>query len=106
MGGDFMVSEQAVRDALQQVIDPELGVDIVNLGLIYTVQILPETETVLVDMTLTTPGCPMSDVMVSAAQYVLRSLAGVSTGEVSLVWDPPWHPSMATPLGRAQLGMG
>lgn len=101
-----MVNEQSVRDALQQVVDPELGVDIVNLGLVYNVQIIPQTGAVFVEMTLTTPGCPMSDVIVSAAQYVLRSLDGVKAGEVSLVWDPPWHPRMATRLGQSQLGMG
>lgn len=101
-----MVNEQAIREALEQVIDPELGVDIINLGLVYNVQIIPETGTVFVEMTLTTPGCPMSDVITSAAQYVLGTLDGVRIGEVSLVWEPPWNVRMATHLGLAKLGIG
>lgn len=87
-----------VLDTLRQVIDPELGCNIVDLGLIYGVEIAEGK--VRVTMTLTTPGCPMHGSISQGAQIVLLGLDGISDAEVEVVWDPPWHPSMMTEEGR------
>lgn len=92
-------------NALTQVIDPELGVDIVNLGLIYNLDVYPETGKVLVEMTLTAPGCPLGDMITAAADKVIRDLEGVQDVSVTLVWQPPWEPTRMTSAGRARLGM-
>jgi metal-sulfur cluster biosynthetic enzyme len=86
------VTEPRVLDALRQVIDPEMGLDIVALGLIYDVRIEPGH--VQVKMTLTMRGCPMHDSLVNAVQLVLLSLEGVTDAAVEVVWDPPWSPAM------------
>ena len=98
------LTEEFVLEALRQVIDPELGCNIVDLGLIYGVELTGTT--VRVTMTLTTPGCPMHDSISQGAQSLLLSLPGVTDAEVSVVWDPPWHPSMMTDEGRAATGTG
>lgn len=100
-----VVTREEVLDALQRVIDPELGVDIVNLGLVYSVEVFEETATVLVDMTLTAPGCPLGDSLTMAAEQVIGAMPGVKRAKVNLVWHPPWDPTMMTALGRARLGI-
>ena len=97
------LNEQTVLDALRQVIDPEIGCNIVDLGLIYDVAITGPRVTV--QMTLTTPGCPMSESIAQGAQWALLGIAGVEDAAVELVWDPPWQPSMMTAIGRAAIGM-
>lgn len=92
------ITEQTVLDALRQVIDPELGCNIVDLGLIYNVAIAGSK--VRVGMTLTTPGCPMHASISQGAQIVLLGLEGVTDAEVEVVWDPPWDPTMMTEEGR------
>jgi metal-sulfur cluster biosynthetic enzyme len=87
-----IVTEAEVFDALRQVIDPELGQNIVDLGLIYSIHIVGAK--VLVTMTLTTPGCPMHESICWGVKCALLDLTGVADAEVELVWDPPWHPSM------------
>jgi metal-sulfur cluster biosynthetic enzyme len=99
-----MVTEHEVMKALEQVIDPELGVDIVNLGLIYAVEIDEQQQSVVVTMTLTTPGCPLSQSMPAAVWRVLLMLDGVSQAEANLTWHPAWDPSLMSPVGRAKLG--
>ena len=94
------LDEANVLDALRQVIDPEIGCNLVDLGLIYDVAILGSK--VKVTMTLTTPGCPMHESLCGGVQVALLNLAGVDDAEVELVWDPPWHPSMMTERGRAK----
>ena len=96
------LDEATVLDALRQVIDPEIGCNLVDLGLIYDVAILGSK--VKVTMTLTTPGCPMHESLCGGVQVALLNLAGVDDAEVELVWDPPWHPSMMSEVGRAQAG--
>lgn len=97
-----MITEERVRETLKQVIDPELGIDIVNLGLIYKIEVA--SNHVNVDMTLTTPGCPLSGSLPLAAERVLHRLEGLESAKVNLVWQPAWTPQMMTPTGRAQLG--
>ena len=97
------VTEAAALEALRAVIDPELGCNIVDLGLVYDVAII-DTK-VKVTMTLTTPGCPMHESLCAGVQMALLNLDGVDDAEVELVWDPPWHPSMMTEAGRARTGV-
>ena len=98
------ITEQQVLDALRQVIDPELGCNIVDLGLVYSVRIAQGK--VRVTMTLTTPGCPMHDSISQGAQIAVLGLDGVTDVEVELVWDPPWDPMMMTEQGRIALRIG
>ncbi|WP_115727236.1 metal-sulfur cluster assembly factor [Actinomyces culturomici] len=89
-----------VLEALKDVIDPELGINIVDLGLVYGVNIA-ENDTIVLDMTLTSAACPLTDVIERQAQMVLSAL----TPEVAIswVWMPPWGPDRITPDGREQL---
>jgi metal-sulfur cluster biosynthetic enzyme len=93
------LNEQTILDALRQVIDPEIGCNIVDLGLVYGSSIAGAKVTV--QMTLTTPGCPMGESIAQGAQWALLNLEDVEEAEVEIVWDPPWNPSMMTDLGRA-----
>ncbi len=86
------LSETTVLDALRQVIDPEIGMNIVDLGLIYDVRIAGSE--VRVAMTLTTAGCPMSESIRGGAEIVLLNHPDISAAQVELVFDPPWHPGM------------
>jgi len=98
------ITEEAILETLRQVIDPELGCNIVDLGLICNVSINCQKVTVV--MTLTTPGCPMHESIRWGALEALLNLAGVEAAEVEVVWDPPWHPSMMTDFGRNATGAG
>ena len=96
------LDEAAVLEALRQVIDPEIGVNIVDLGLIYSFAYADGKLTVT--MTLTTPGCPMHDSIAEGVKYALLGLEGVNDMDIQVVWDPPWHPSMMTEVGRRITG--
>ncbi len=98
-----LLTENDVRETLRQVVDPEIGCNIVDLGLIYGIII--DGSTIMVQMTLTTPGCPMHESIAAGVERVLRSLPGVEDVDVQIVWDPPWHPSMMSEEGRAQVGL-
>lgn len=98
-----LLQEATVLAALRQVMDPELGCNVVDLGLIYHVAI--QGASVKVIMTLTTPGCPMQASLCAGVRAALRELGGVAEAGVELVWDPPWHPSRMTEAGRAAAGM-
>ena len=91
-----------VRAACASVADPEFGLSIDDLGLIYDVVI--EGSAVMVAMTLTTPSCPAGDVMVGAVHAAVSQVPGVAAVEVRLVWDPAWTPEMVSARGREQLG--
>jgi len=95
------LNEQTVLDALRQVIDPEIGCNIVDLGLIYGIAIT-DTE-VSVQMTLTTPGCPMGESIAEGARWALLGIEGVTDATVQIVWDPPWNPSLMTTTGAAAI---
>ena len=98
------LTEQVILETLRQVIDPELGCNIVDLGLVYNVSI--EGAKVSVVMTLTTHGCPMHESIRWGAQTALLNVEGIAEADVEIVWDPPWHPSMMTDFGRAATGVG
>ncbi len=93
-----------LRDLLREVIDPEIGVNIVDLGLVYDVR-LPADGVVAVRMTLTTPGCPLGGYLDDAIHAVLWGAPGVTEVDVQIVWDPPWDPDqMMTDRAKRQLG--
>lgn len=92
-----------IYEALHDVLDPELGVNVVDLGLVYGVQVR-EDGTITVTMTLTTPGCPMHESLAEGVAQALGRVPGVTGGDLELVWDPPWDPSMMTAQGKALLG--
>lgn len=97
------VTEDAVQTALRRVLDPEIGLNIVDLGLVYDLQI-GEGGEVRIEMTLTTPGCPLHDAIDGAVQRALGTVPGVNGVQVDLVWAPPWTPEMITEEGRRALG--
>lgn len=94
------LAAENVLEAMKDVIDPELGINIVDLGLVYGIVIGPQNE-VRLDMTLTSAACPLTDVIERQAQTILSSI----TDEVQInwVWMPPWGPDRITPDGREQL---
>jgi metal-sulfur cluster biosynthetic enzyme len=98
------ITQELVFDTLRQVIDPEIGCNIVDLGLIYSVDI--NGSKVSVTMTLTTPGCPMHESISQGARTALLGMEGVNDAEIDVVWDPPWHPSMMTEQGRIATRIG
>jgi probable FeS assembly SUF system protein SufT len=105
-GGE--VSQDAVWAELRNVYDPEIPVNIVDLGLVYDMTIEPLAEggsNVQVAMTLTAQGCGMGPSIAMDAQRRLEALPGVGEAHVRVVWDPPWNPNMISPEGRAKLGM-
>jgi probable FeS assembly SUF system protein SufT len=99
--------EQQVWSALRTCYDPEIPVNIVDLGLVYSMEITPASDGNQVDvkMTLTAPGCGMGASIASDAQLKLLALPGVTGANVDLVWDPPWNPQMISPEGKERLGM-
>ena len=102
------VDEKQIWETLRTCYDPEIPVNIVDLGLVYDLftEALPSGERkVCVKMTLTAPGCGMGAAIAGDAQQKLMALPGVEEAEVELVWDPPWHPSMISADGRARLGL-
>jgi len=102
------VNETAVWDRLRTVYDPEIPVNIVDLGLVYDLRILPASaagERVEVKMTLTAPGCGMGGAIAADAQSKIAAVPGVAEAEVQIVWDPPWSAEMMTPEGKKILGI-
>ena len=97
-------TKDQVMDALEKVIDPELGIDIVNLGLIYGVEIEHENRAVIT-MTLTTMGCPLSDMLHDSIQKAAESVTGVEECEIQLVWYPMWDISKMSRYARVSLGI-
>ena len=99
-----MVTKDEVYEALQGCYDPEIPVNIVDLGLIYDVEI--NEDKVNVKMTLTAPGCGMGPMIAADAQQKILQLPGVSEANVDLVWDPPWDPSRISEEAKGKLGIG
>jgi metal-sulfur cluster biosynthetic enzyme len=94
-----------VHEALREVIDPELGLDIVSLGLVYGVTVDPDGDAV-VSMTLTTPYCPMGPMLESQVHAATQFLPGIRDVKVDLIWDPPWDPhTMASDEAKLELGL-
>lgn len=97
------LTETAVLDSLRLVLDPEVGINIVDLGLIYEVKVLGRA--VHIEMTLTTPGCPLHDSIEAAVRRVLETRhADIADIQLELVWEPAWDTDKITPAGRKELG--
>lgn len=100
--------EQAAWNQLKTCYDPEIPVNIVDLGLVYSLDIKPHQEggsEVNVQMTLTAPGCGMGPILASEARQKILTLDGVTDANVDLVWDPPWTPDRISEAGKQKLGM-
>lgn len=95
---------EAVISALKEIFDPEIPVNIYDLGLIYGVEISDEGDA-LITMTLTTPHCPVAESMPGEVELRAASVPGIRDAEVSLVWDPPWGPDKMSDEARLELGM-
>ena len=100
-GGDL---QEAVIAALKSIYDPEIPVNIYELGLIYDVAVDADGDAV-VSMTLTTPNCPVAESMPAEVEMRVLSVPGIRDAEVKLVWDPPWDPSKMSDEARLELGM-
>jgi FeS assembly SUF system protein len=100
-GGDLY---EAVIEALKDIYDPEIPVNIYDLGLIYNVEITPENHA-KITMTLTTPHCPVAESMPGEIELRVGAVPGIGHAEVELVWDPPWDPQKMTDEARLELGM-
>lgn len=95
--------QDQVRDILRKVVDPEVGINIVELGLIYRIESMPAH--VLIEMTMTSPACPMGDLIEDdARQELARGLPPDRQVELRLVWEPPWDPSMMSESARTHFG--
>lgn len=99
-----MVTKEQVYEALHACYDPEIPVNIVDLGLVYDVEV--NEGKVAVKMTLTAPGCGMGAMIASQAQQKILTLPDVKEASVDLVWEPPWDPSMMSEEAREKLGIG
>jgi len=95
---------ERIVEALKSVYDPEIPVDIYELGLIYDVEISDDGDAVIT-MTLTTPHCPVAESMPAEVELRVLSVPGIRDAEVKLVWDPPWDPSKMSDEARLELGM-
>lgn len=96
--------EEAIVDVLKTVYDPEIPVNIYEMGLIYDIDVAPEGA-VQIKMTLTSPACPVAGSLPGEVQQKVLGVAGVTAADVELVWDPTWNPSMMSEAARLELGM-
>ncbi len=103
MSNSSHLSLDQIREALKEVIDPEVGINIVDLGLVYNIDSGPDQITI--DMTMTSPACPMGPYIQDDVEQTLQELAGETTAiKVNVVWDPPWSPEQMSDWAREQLG--
>ncbi|WP_099157201.1 metal-sulfur cluster assembly factor [Virgibacillus ndiopensis] len=94
-----------VEASLFEVIDPELGVNVMDLGLIYGVDV-DDNNNVNITMTLTTPGCPMHDTISNGVNYRVSQIEGIGEIDVKVVWEPAWSPAKMTDRAKEMLGIG
>ncbi|WP_251575046.1 metal-sulfur cluster assembly factor [Limosilactobacillus agrestimuris] len=104
MDKQLSANEQAIMTALKKVIDPELGIDLVNLGLIYGVDV-DDDGNCIVTMTLTTMGCPISDVLYAMIKKAVLGTPQIETCKINLVWEPAWTPDKMSRFARIVLGV-
>jgi len=100
-----MIGEDKVWDALRTVMDPEIPFSVVDLGLVYGVEVRPD-DRVRVQLTLTTRGCPLVHRITEDAKAAIQRLAGPCDVTVEIVWDPPWNPGMASEEVQRRFGWG
>lgn len=103
----IMLQDKITNDVLRNIYDPEIPVNIYELGLIYEVRVNPETGVVDVKMTLTAPGCPAAISLPGEVEDKIRRMgvAEIQDVKVEVVWEPPWEPSKMSEAARLQLGM-
>ncbi len=101
---DSLVVEEQVMESLRTCFDPEIPVDIYELGLIYGVDV-GSTGTVTVTMTLTSPNCPAAQSIPEEVKSKISNISGVTDVHVEIVWDPPWDPSKMSEAAKLQMGM-
>lgn len=99
------LTEDACKEALSTVVDPEIGMNIIELGLVYDIDIDEAANDVRVDMSLTTPGCPLGDTITSMVEMALKRI-GAGKIDVNIVWTPPWNPDMMSEEAKMKLGWG
>ena len=97
------ITPDVVKLVLRRVRDPEINLNIVDLGLVYDIQV--ENSAVRVDMSLTSPGCPSGPELMTEAEQQVKSIEGVGDVRINLVWSPPWSPERIDPRVRTYLGM-
>ncbi len=100
-GGEL--TEERVLEVLSEVYDPEIPIDIVNLGLIYGIDI--DGRNVLITMTMTAPGCPASTQIAGESKLMVEELESVDSVDIEIVWDPPWDPSKMSEEAKQSMGM-
>jgi metal-sulfur cluster biosynthetic enzyme len=98
-----MPTEEAILEAMKQVEDPELGVNVVDLGLVYGVAQEDDGRKVVLDMTLTSAGCPLTDMIMGASRAALVGFDGIEEVDINWVWSPPWGPERMTEDGKMEL---
>jgi metal-sulfur cluster biosynthetic enzyme len=98
-----MVDQDHIREAMKQVDDPELGINVVDLGLLYEVHVDEATGKVDLDMTLTSMGCPLTEQIIADVRKFVEPLDGVTSVDVNWVWDPPWGPDKMTDDGKLMM---
>ena len=98
-----MATDEQVLEALKECYDPEIPINVVDLGLVYGVQV--EGSKVNIDLTLTSIGCPLAAELVAQVTQQAGTVEGIDEAEVNLVWSPPWSPMLATEDGKQQLAM-
>ena len=86
------VTEDAVREAIRPVVDPEIAISVLDLGLVRKIEIAPDGAQVAITMTLTSPFCPEGPMIVAAVESAVRTVPGVVSARVELQWNPPWDP--------------
>ncbi|ALV61747.1 PaaD-like protein (DUF59) involved in Fe-S cluster assembly [Thermococcus sp. 2319x1] len=104
MGENTEITKEMILEKLKEVIDPEIGIDVVNLGLIYELKINPD-NTVYVKMTMTTPGCPLTMWLLQAVEQKILEIPGVKDAEIELTFDPPWTPDRISEEVKKRLGI-
>ncbi|TPG38591.1 SUF system Fe-S cluster assembly protein [Sphingomonas koreensis] len=104
VGGEGGALQAAVIEALKEIYDPEIPVNIYDLGLIYGVEVTNDGHAA-VNMTLTTPHCPVAESMPGEVELRVSSVPGIATADVNLVWDPPWDPQKMSDDAKLELGM-
>lgn len=100
--GSRVIGESEIYDALRLVLDPEVGINVLDLGLIYGVAV--EGEDVRIDLTMTTPACPLGETLVRETRTALHAAGVAGLVDVNIVWNPPWAPEMMSSAAREQLG--
>ena len=97
------ITKEKVLEALSQVYDPEIPIDIVNLGLVYSIKI--ENDIVDLEMTMTSPGCPSAREIIMEAQNIVSDIDGVKETNIEIVWDPPWSKDKMSEAAKLELNL-